>query len=295
MPGTSLLTLIDDISSALDDVALMTKVAAQKTGAVLGDDLALNAQQIIGIHANRELPVVWAVAKGSFINKLILVPLALLISFFAPYLVTILLMLGGLYLCFEGYEKLIEKFLPHDVVHPEQTMNLQTGDLHQFEQDKVRGAVRTDFVLSAEIIVITLGTVASNSLMQQLIVLTLISLLMTVGVYGLVACIVKLDDLGLILREKKRPLKQMGLFLIGAAPILMKLLAVVGTVAMFLVGGGIIAHGLPFFHHYIDNASAIISLGINFFMGLVAGAMTACLIFIFHKIKAQVYGFQKRK
>lgn len=287
MAGTSLLTLIDDIASALDDVAVLTKVAAKKTAGVLGDDLALNAEQVIGLHAHRELPVVWAVAKGSALNKLILIPLALLISLFISPLVTILLMLGGLYLCFEGFEKIVEKFVHTAKNHKEDLMDLQTIDLVQFEKDKIKGAVRTDFILSAEIIVITLGTVASTSISNQIMVLVLISLLMTVGVYGLVACIVKLDDLGFILREKKKPLRQIGLLLIGAAPLLMKFLGIAGTIAMFLVGGGIIVHGIPPIHHYAETLPTMLSLGIDFLIGISSGGLVALVYFLFNKIRGR--------
>lgn len=285
MAGASLLTLLDDIASTLDDVALMTKVAAKKTAGVLGDDLALNAEQVLGLHAHRELPVVWAVAKGSFINKLILVPLALLISFFLPPLVIILLMLGGLYLCFEGFEKLLHRKSEHQ----DKTITLEQEDVHQFEKEKIKAAIRTDFVLSAEIIVITLGTVASMSLSNQIIVLSLISIIMTVGVYGFVACIVKIDDLGFILREKKSPIKQIGLFLISSAPILMKILALVGTIAMFLVGGSIIAHGHPLVHHYIHDFSSLSILIIHFIIGFFAGGLAVFLVFIFNKIKTRFF------
>ncbi|HBJ7674078.1 TPA: DUF808 domain-containing protein [Legionella pneumophila] len=287
MAGTSLLTLIDDIATALDDIAAMTKVATKKTAGVLGDDLALNAEQIIGIHANRELPVIGAVAKGSAINKLILIPLAILINFFASALVGILLILGGLYLCFEGFEKIVEKIFHKKNEAAKKKLDLQTIDMHQFEKEKIRGAIRTDFVLSAEIIVITLGTVAATSLVNQIAVLTLISLIMTIGVYGLVACIVKLDDLGFILRGKKHRLKQIGILLIGAAPVLMKMLSVAGTIAMFLVGGGIITHQIPAIHHYTENLSSIMSIGVDFFIGIISGAISAAAYFIFNKMKSK--------
>ncbi|HAT1658603.1 TPA: DUF808 domain-containing protein [Legionella pneumophila] len=287
MAGTSLLTLIDDIATALDDIAVMTKVATKKTAGVLGDDLALNAEQIIGIHASRELPVIGAVAKGSAINKLILIPLAILINFFASALVGILLILGGLYLCFEGFEKIVEKIFHKKNEAAKKKLDLQTIDMHQFEKEKIRGAIRTDFVLSAEIIVITLGTVAATSLVNQIAVLTLISLIMTIGVYGLVACIVKLDDLGFILRGKKHRLKQIGILLIGAAPVLMKMLSVAGTIAMFLVGGGIITHQIPAIHHYTENLSSIMSIGVDFFIGIISGAISAAAYFIFNKMKSK--------
>ncbi|HBD9375696.1 TPA: DUF808 domain-containing protein [Legionella pneumophila] len=287
MAGTSLLTLIDDIATALDDIAVMTKVATKKTAGVLGDDLALNAEQIIGIHASRELPVIGAVAKGSAINKLILIPLAILINFFASALVGILLILGGLYLCFEGFEKIVEKFFHKKNEAAKKKLDLQTIDMHQFEKEKIRGAIRTDFVLSAEIIVITLGTVAATSLVNQIAVLALISLIMTIGVYGLVACIVKLDDLGFILRGKKHLLKQIGILLIGAAPVLMKMLSVVGTIAMFLVGGSIITHQIPAIHHYTENLSSIMSIGVDFIIGIISGAISAATYFIFNKMKSK--------
>ncbi|WP_131783187.1 DUF808 domain-containing protein [Legionella gresilensis] len=286
MPGTSLFALIDDIAAALDDIALLTKVATKKTAGVLGDDLALNAQQVIGIHANRELPVVWAVAKGSIVNKIILIPLALLIGFFIPLFVKLLLMLGGLYLCFEGFEKIIKK--SHKKENSIEKIELQVIDMHQFEKDKIRGAIRTDFILSAEIIVITLGTMAATSLTNQIIVLILISLIMTIGVYGLVALIVKLDDLGFILREKRYPLKPIGIALINAAPILMKILAIAGTIAMFLVGGSIIKHGIPALHHHTENLPFLLSISVDFLIGIIAGAIAAALYFSFNKLRAKL-------
>jgi predicted DNA repair protein MutK len=254
--ATSLLALLDDITTVLDDVALLTKLSAKKTAGVLGDDLALNAQQVAGVQSNRELPVVWAVAKGSLRNKAILVPAALLISAFAPWAVTPLLMLGGAYLCFEGFEKLAHKFLrtPAEIKahHAELTRVLADPgvDLLALERDKVKGAIRTDFVLSAEIIAITLGAVAASSFLTQIGVLVGIALMMTAGVYGFVAIIVKLDDAGLALSRRPAVYAQrVGRGLLAAAPWLMKLLAVAGTVAMFLVGGGIVAHGVPALHH----------------------------------------------
>ncbi|WP_412840109.1 DUF808 domain-containing protein, partial [Aeromonas dhakensis] len=233
MAGTSLLALIDDIASVLDDVALMTKVAAKKTAGVLGDDLALNAEQVSGVRAERELPVVWAVAKGSFRNKLILVPAAIAISALVPWLITPLLMLGGAYLCFEGAEKLAHKFLPHEASEGEAHTALIPDDLVAFEQQKVKGAIRTDFILSAEIIVIALGTVQGASLALQLSVVAGIAVLMTVGVYGLVGLIVKLDDIGLHLLQKPDGgalRRAVGQGLLVTAPRLMHLLALVGTI-----------------------------------------------------------------
>ena len=258
MAGTSLLALLDDIASVLDDVALMTKVAAKKTAGVLGDDLALNAEQVSGVRAERELPVVWKVAKGSFRNKLILVPAAIAISALIPWLITPLLMLGGAYLCFEGAEKLAHKFLPHDRGETASSVEALPDDLEAFEQQKVKGAIRTDFILSAEIIVIALGTVQGSSLGLQIAVVAGIALLMTVGVYGLVGLIVKLDDIGLHLLQKPdggAVRRAVGQGLLVTAPRLMHLLALVGTIAMFMVGGGILVHGWPFLHHLIEGTA----------------------------------------
>ncbi len=258
--ASSFFALFDDIATLLDDVAAMTKVAAKKTAGVLGDDLALNANQVAGVNADRELPVVWAVAKGSFINKLILVPFALLINFFAPWLITPMLLIGGAYLCFEGVEKLVHTYLhkkqadAEHHAHASAVLN-EKVDLLNFEKEKIKGAIRTDFILSAEIIVIALGTVQTLPFMQKAIVLSLVSVLMTMGVYGLVALIVKLDDMGLhLIRERQDALNQtLGRILIQTAPWLMKALSVLGTLAMFLVGGGIITHNWPWLHHGIEH------------------------------------------
>ena len=253
MAGTNLLTLLDDITTLLDDIATMSKVATKKTAGVLGDDLALNAQQVTGVTADRELPVVWAVAKGSFLNKAILVPAALLISVWLPWLITPLLMVGGLFLCFEGAEKLVEKLLP--ATKNDDVDAVENLDLVEYEKQKVKGAIRTDFILSAEIIVITLGTVAGASLLNQALVLSVIAVIMTIGVYGLVAGIVKLDDAGLYLLNQAQQTGNrfkalLGKGLLAAAPRLMAFLAFAGTVAMFLVGGGILVHGIRVLHHW---------------------------------------------
>jgi predicted DNA repair protein MutK len=282
MAGASLLALIDDIATILDDVSVMTKVAAKKTSGVLGDDLALNAQQVAGVKAERELPVVWAVAKGSFRNKLILVPAALAISALAPWTITPLLMLGGAFLCFEGFEKLAHKSLHRaedEGHHAELTQALADPevDLVALEQDKIKGAVRTDFILSAEIIVITLGTVAAASFGKQVAVLAGIAIVMTGGVYGLVAGIVKLDDAGLYLAQQPvRLARALGRGILAAAPVMMKALSVIGTAAMFLVGGGILVHGLPGAHHLVETAAHEVAAlpGI----GVMLGALTPLLI-----------------
>lgn len=257
--ASSLLALLDDIATLLDDVSLMSKVAAKKTAGVLGDDLALNAQQVTGVRAERELPVVWAVAKGSLRNKVILVPGALLISAFIPWLITPLLMLGGAFLCYEGFEKLAHRFLHDDSErHAEKLQALSDPkvDLVAFEKDKISGAVRTDFILSAEIVAITLGTVAAATFTTQVLVLSTIALAVTAGVYGLVAGIVKLDDAGLALCQRGSGLAQkLGGALLWLAPWLMKTLSVVGTAAMFLVGGGILTHGFHALGHWIENTA----------------------------------------
>lgn len=306
--ASSLLALIDDIATLLDDVALLTKVAAKKTAGVLGDDLALNAQQVAGVNADRELPVVWAVCKGSFVNKAILVPAALAISAFVPWAVTPLLMVGGAFLCFEGFEKLAHKFLHsgvEDQAHHAQLVKALVDpfvDLVALEQEKIKGAVRTDFILSAEIIAITLGTVQTNSLSTQVTVLSGIAVLMTVGVYGLVAGIVKLDDGGLYLSRKSGDTmvatlqRGMGRSILGAAPYLMKGLSIAGTVAMFLVGGGILTHGIPIAHAWIEHVSQgqglAMQWGIPLILDAVAGVLAGAVVLLgvtwFKRLKASI-------
>jgi len=301
MAGASLLVLLDDIAAILDDVAVLTKVAAQKTAGVLGDDLALNAQQVSGVRAERELPVVWAVALGSLRNKLILVPAALAISAFMPWAITPMLMLGGFYLCLEGVEKLAHKWLhsaAEDAAHHAGELAAvadETIDLAAFEADKIKGAIRTDFVLSAEIIVIALGTVAGQPFASQVAVLTGIGLIMTVGVYGIVAGIVKMDDVGLyLLQNGKGAARTVGRGLLLAAPWLMKALTVIGTAAMFMVGGGILSHGMPPVHHGIEHVAAgagalggIVGLGLDVVVGLVGGALALLVVTVFSKIRGK--------
>ncbi len=311
MAGGSLLLLIDDIAAVLDDVSAMTKVAARKTAGVLGDDLAVNAEKVSGVRAEREIPVVWAVAKGSFLNKLILVPAALLIAAVLPILVTILLMLGGLYLCYEGFEKLAHGFLHSDAEdethHTEHLEHLATSPAERvaLEKKKIRGAIRTDFILSAEIIVITLGTVAEASTAVRISVVSGIAILMTVGVYGLVAGIVKLDDAGLYLAQREGEnswqgfQRWLGLRLLVFAPWLMKALGVVGTAAMFLVGGGILVHGLHPVEHVIEDAvawgSSLPAVGVvtgalvhplaAALVGIVAGGLVVAVIELAKKLR----------
>ncbi len=308
--SSSLLALIDDIATILDDVAILSKIAAKKTAGVLGDDLALNAQQVAGVSADRELPVVWAVCKGSLLNKIILVPSALLISLFIPWAVTPLLMVGGAYLCFEGFEKLAHKFLhtaPGDDAHAQallQALSDPGVDLMALERDKIKGAIRTDFVLSAEIIAITLGTVQSAAWTTQLAVLSSIAVAMTLGVYGFVAGIVKLDDAGLHLSRAAGAhawagmQRSMGRALLGAAPWLMKALAVVGTAAMFLVGGGILVHGLGPLHHLVAALLAqagdggmvqgALSLLADAISGVVAGALVYAVVNLVNRVRQRM-------
>ena len=292
--ASSLLALLDDITSVLDDVALLSKLAAKKTVGVLGDDLALNAQQVAGVSAERELPVVWAVAKGSFINKSILVPAALLISAFAPWAVTPLLMVGGAYLCFEGFEKLAHRLMhskaDDEVEHPVLT---PSTDLMAYEKDKIKGAVRTDFILSAEIIAITLGTVAGATFATRFAVLTGIAVVMTVGVYGFVAGIVKLDDLGLHLTRRSGVKRRIGHGILAAAPWLMRALSVAGTAAMFLVGGGILVHGFTPLHHLIEQLvlgvppwlGAVLPTLLDAVVGLMAGALALAAVLPIQRLK----------
>lgn len=306
--ASSLLALLDDIATVLDDVAVLTKVAAKKTSGVLGDDLALNAQQVSGVRAEREIPVVWAVCKGSFLNKLILVPAALAISAFAPWLVTPLLMIGGFYLCFEGVEKLAHKFLHSEAEDEAHHAELQAAlldpeaDMLALEQDKIKGAIRTDFILAAEIIAITLGTVAEADFLTRVLVLSGIALLMTVGVYGLVAAIVKIDDAGLYLSRQSAAFKQkLGRFILFIAPWFMKTLSVVGTAAMFLVGGGIIRHGFHglsvWIHGITSNIDgllgSLVALLLDGLVGLIAGVVVLAVVLSLTKVKNTLSGGAK--
>ena len=299
MAGSSLLTLLDDIATLLDDISVMGKLAAKKTAGVLGDDLSLNAQQVTGVRANRELPVVWSVAKGSFVNKVILVPLALLISAFIPWAITPLLMIGGAFLCFEGVEKVLHTFESRKekespAARQQRLEALASADPKAFERDKVKGAIRTDFILSAEIVAITLGIVADAPLLNQVLVLSGIAILVTIGVYGLVGIIVKLDDMGYWLVEKRAALAQLlGKGLLVVAPWLMKSLSVIGTLAMFLVGGGIVVHGITPLHHAITHFSeaqgavmaAILPTLLNLVLGFIIGAVVVALVKLVGKMR----------
>ncbi len=303
MAGGSLLLLLDDISILMDDVGVMTKIAAKKTAALVGDDLALNAEQVTGVKPNRELPVIWAVAKGSLVNKLILVPAALLISYFIPWLITPLLMIGGLYLTYEGAEKVIHKFWPTLLPHDEtQNARLKANaddsvDLVVFEKDKIKGAIRTDFILSAEIIVISLGavTAAGGDIIEKGVVLSIISLVVTIGIYGLVAGIVKIDDVGLhlidnsVVGDSKR---KFGEFMLSAAPKLMKFLSIAGTIAMFLVGGGIIVHGIGYLSRSVEDLAHLTGVFegltntlLNGIVGFIIGAMVVAILTLIGKMR----------
>ncbi|MCC9595314.1 MULTISPECIES: DUF808 domain-containing protein [unclassified Rubrivivax] len=302
MAASSLLALIDDIATVLDDVALLSKLAAKKTAGVLGDDLALNAQQVTGVAAERELPVVWAVAKGSLLNKAILVPAALAISAVAPWAVTPLLMIGGAFLCYEGFEKLAHKFLHRggeDAAHRAElraALDQPDVDLVAFEKERIKGAIRTDFILSAEIIAITLGTVAEAEFMTRVLVMSGVALAMTVGVYGVVAGIVKLDDLGLRLqRAGSAALRSLGDGILAAAPWLMKFLSVAGTAAMFLVGGGILVHGVHPVAEAVEHtlgglggvAGAVLPALANGLLGVAAGAVVLAGVTLAQKLFAR--------
>jgi predicted DNA repair protein MutK len=313
MAASSLLALVDDIASVLDDVALLTKLATKKTAGVLGDDLALNAQQVSGVRADRELPVVWAVAKGSLVNKSILVPAALAISAFAPWAVTPLLMIGGLFLCYEGFEKVMHRLTRAHRVEDQAAHRRLTDalgdpavDIVEFERTRIKGAVRTDFILSAEIITIALGTVAHTPFGTRVAVLVGIALIMTIGVYGLVAGIVKLDDAGLHLSQRPpgsrfgNVQRALGTLILRAAPWLMKGLSIAGTAAMFLVGGGILMHGVPVLHRALDDfgeyAGDIPGVGVVFgtltpmlvngLAGIVAGAVVFAGIALIRRVRA---------
>lgn len=302
MAGSSLFTLLDDITALLDDIAAMSKVATKKTAGVLGDDLALNAQQVSGVKADRELPVVWAVAKGSFVNKAILVPAALLISAFIPWLITPLLMLGGLFLCYEGAEKVLHTLMHKSSQNEQERKPEQPLHTPEYEKQKIKGAIRTDFILSAEIIVISLGTVTHATFTEQLLVLCTIALLITVGVYGLVAGIVKLDDAGLFLLKKSVEkgssfYRAIGRGLLIFAPWLMRALTFVGTAAMFLVGGGILVHGIPALHHAVvklvplaepylhATSDFVVNTLANGILGFIAGVVVVGVISILSKIR----------
>ena len=303
--ASSLLALLDDITTILDDVAVLTKTAAAKTTGVTGDDLALNAQQVAGVRVERELPVVWAVAKGSFLNKLILVPAALLISAFLPVAILPLMMVGGIYLCYEGFEKVAHKLLhdtsEDDAHHAQHVRSLSdpAADVLAIEKDKIKGAIRTDFVLSAEIIVITLGTMSTAPILQQVLALSVVAVAATVFVYGLVAGIVKLDDLGVSLEQRRGgAARGAGRVILRAAPIMMKSLSILGTAAMFTVGGSIIVHGIAPLEHLIESiahpvheASGLVGVIVETLLhalaGIVSGGIVIGIVTLVKRLRAR--------
>ena len=296
MAGVSLLALLDDIATLLDDVAVLSKVAAKNTAGLLADDLAVNAEQVSGVRPERELPVVWAVTKGSFLNKLILVPAALLMSLYAPWLMTPVLMLGGTYLCFEGAEKIHGWFLHKPTASSPQSrlqhLSLPKDDLLHLEKDKIRGAIRTDFILSAEIVVIILDSVAHTSFTNQVVVVASLAIFFTLTVYGLVAAIVKMDDVGLYLVKgekvgNKGPISGfLGRSLVNAAAPLMRTLSVLGTIAMFLVGGGILVHGWPWLYQWLEQLSSLWSILAEMGVGMITGSVVLGLIMLLRKLRA---------
>lgn len=298
MAGATLLTLLDDIATLLDDVSVLTKAAAKKTAGVIGDDLALNAQQVAGVKANRELPVVWGVFKGSLVNKLILVPAALLISWLVPVLVVPLMMVGGAYLCYEGFEKVVEKlFHRHGKLDPEARAQavLASGETpRELEKKKIRGAVRTDFILSAEIIVLSLAVVASQPLVTRTMSLSVIALVVTLVIYGLVAAIVKMDDVGLWMDRRPGTVVQaLGRALVYLAPWMMKTLGVIGTIAMFLVGGGIFVHNIDVLHHLMEVMQGwgipafLADIIASLVVGVLVGALVLGAVNLFNRVRGR--------
>ena len=274
MAFSSLFTLIDDIASILDDVALMTKIAAKKTVGVVGDDLALNANQVTGASSDRELPIVWAVTKGSLVNKVILIPIALLLSAFLPWLIVPLLMIGGAYLCFEGVEKILHKFIAHEEHEEKTTFN---------EAAKIKGAIRTDFILSAEIIIIALGELTEASLLTRIISLSIVGIGITIFVYGLVALIVRADDFGLYLIKKGGVAKSIGNAILVIMPKFMRSLSFIGTLAMFLVGGGIFVHNVSFIHHLLADyqlADGLLGNVATLVVGVIVGAIACAIVLL---------------
>ena len=272
MAFSSLFTLIDDIASILDDVALMTKMAAKKTVGVVGDDLALNANQVTGASSDRELPIVWAVTKGSLVNKIILIPIALLLSAFLPWLIVPLLMIGGAYLCFEGVEKILHKFIAHEE-HEEKTIFNEAA--------KIKGAIRTDFILSAEIIIIALGELTEASLLTRIISLSVVGIGITIFVYGLVALNVRADDFGLYLIKKGGVAKSIGNAILVIMPKFMRSLSFIGTLAMFLVGGGIFVHNVDFIHHLLADyqlADGLLGNVATLVVGVIVGAIACAIV-----------------
>jgi predicted DNA repair protein MutK len=292
--ASGIFLLFDDIAALMDDVVLMSKVATKKTAGILGDDLAVNAEKATGFVSSRELPVLWAITKGSFLNKLIILPIAFLLSFFLPKVITIILVLGGLYLAYEGVEKILEYFFPHQhAVHHTEAETLPTEEeILALEKNKIKSAVTTDFILSIEIVIIALGTVLEKPILFQIAIVSFVAIVATVGVYGIVALIVRLDDIGYQFirwdKDKNGLRKALGTFLINALPIIIKVLAFVGTLALLLVSGGIFVHNIPFIHdfvhHYLHHIPAMLT---EFVVGFVAGLIA---VFVF---KMSLFSFKK--
>jgi predicted DNA repair protein MutK len=278
--------LLDDIATVMDDVAVMSKVAAKKTAGILGDDLAVNAEKASGFVTDRELPVLWAITKGSFLNKLIILPFAFLLSAFLPTAVTVILVLGGLYLAFEGAEKIYEYFFPHEhFTKVTAVEDLTTEEVMAAEKVKVKSAIVTDFILSVEIVIIALGTVVEKPISTQILVVSLIALLATVGVYGLVAIIVRMDEFGVKLinlnEEENSFSDKVGRVLVAALPKIIKSMTVIGTIALLLVSGGIFAHNIEFFHHLLESWPSILK---EFLIGLVVGFVVLLLFTLSKKL-----------
>ena len=284
--ASSFFALLDDVAALMDDVAVMGKVAAKKTAGILGDDLAVNAEKASGFMASREIPVLWAISKGSFLNKLIILPVAFLLSAFAPMAVTVVLVLGGLYLAYEGAEKIYEYLVPHS--HPklnEAVQVLSEDEILRLEKERVKSAIRTDFILSVEIVIIALGTVVNETLLTQIMVVSLIAVIATVGVYGIVAVIVRMDDWGLKLidlNDREDSISdKIGRVLVNALPKVIKSLAVIGTIALLLVAGGIFVHNIHFIHGLVERIPSIIG---EFIVGLVVGFLTLLFVNLFKMI-----------
>ena len=271
--ASGIFALLDDIAALMDDVAMMSKVAAKKTAGILGDDLAVNAEKASGFVSSRELPVLWAITKGSFLNKLIILPVAFLLTAFVPWLLNVILILGGLYLAYEGAEKIVEFLFPHESVNRlEELEELTEEEILAQEKIKVKSAIVTDFILSVEIVIIALGTVVGQELWTQIMVVTIIAIIATVGVYGIVALIVRMDEAGYKMiqwsKGKNNLNFKIGTLLVKALPRVIQFLAIVGTLALLFVSGGIFLHQIPFVHHYVDFMPSWIA---EFLLGLIVG------------------------
>ncbi len=284
--ASSFFALLDDIAALMDDVAVMGKVAAKKTAGILGDDLAVNAEKASGFMSSREIPVLWAIAKGSFLNKLIILPVAFLLSAFAPMAVTIILIIGGLYLAYEGAEKVYEYFVPHSQPKLNEIIQVLSEDeILRLEKERIKSAIWTDFILSVEIVIIALGTVVDETLLTQILVVSLIAIIATIGVYGIVALIVRMDEFGaklIDLNDRENSLSdKIGRVLVNALPKVIKSLAVIGTIALLLVAGGIFVHNIHFVHNLMERVPSIIG---EFIVGLIFGFVTLLLVNLFKKI-----------